>query len=35
MESDKTETVGIEYLLQSIVLTDFNNIFLMNKLEII
>lgn len=27
MESDKTETVGIEYLLQSIVLTDFNNIF--------
>lgn len=27
MESDKPETVGIEYLLQSIVLTDFNNIF--------
>lgn len=27
MESDKIETVGIEYLLQSIVLTDFNNIF--------
>ena len=27
MESDKTKSIGIEYLLQSIVLTDFNNIF--------